>query len=626
MRLESTGVTWGSRKIICFCAGVGFLLAPALSRAQVLPAYTISTIAGTAGTPGYSGDGGPATAAQLSGPCALAVDNSGNLYIADSVNYRVRKMAIGGNINTILGTGTAGDTSGTATAALIRNACGLFLDGSGNLWVSDTTNHEVKKLVTAGTISTIAGDGTGGFSGDNNPAINGELDNPLGIVVDTGGNLYIADSSNNRIRKVGTNGILSTIAGDGTANYLGDGGGGGSAEFSNPAGMAMDANGNLYIADSDNGVIREFSATGVVSTVAGTGINGFSGDGGPATKAQLNGPRDVAIDALGNLYIADKGNSRIRMVMTNGTILTIAGTGTPGFSGDGGSSKQAQLNFPVAVRVDNAGNVYIADSGNSVIRMLTPAPGVLQTPPAVTGVISSSLFGALHVVAPGSWIEITGTNLAADSRLWTLADFHGVDAPTVLDGTSVSIGGQAAFLSAISPTQVNVQIPSNVGPGVQPLTITTSAGTSAAFNITVSTAAPALYAAPNLQVGGKQYTASFNSPPLTFVLPAGVIPTVTSQAARSGDIIVVYGVGFGPVTPTINAGQVVRSLNTLTLPVQFSIGGIPATVLYAGLAPFNIGLYQFDLVVPNAAAGDAVPLTFTLNGVNSTQALYVAVQ
>ena len=605
---------------------MGLLFAPVVSRAQVPPAYNISTIAGTPGSPGSTGDGGPATAAQLSGPCALAVDNSGNLYIADSVNYRVRKMAIGGNISTILGTGTSGNTTGTATAALIGSACGLFLDSAGNLWVSDTTNHEVKKLVTAGSISVIAGDSTGGFSGDNNPAIYAELDNPLGIVLDTGGNLYIADSSNNRIRKVGTDGNIITIAGDGTANYLGDGGGGGSAEFNNPAGMVMDANGNLYIADSNNGVIREFSAAGVVSTVAGTGINGFSGDGGPATKAQLNDPRDVALDALGNLYIADKGNSRIRMVTPNGTIITIAGTGTPGFGGDGGSSTQAQLNFPVAVRVDNAGNVYIADSGNNVIRMLTPVPAILQTPPAVTGVVSSSLFGALHSAAPGSWIEIQGTNLAGDSRLWTLADFHGVDAPTMLDGTSVSIGGQSAFLSAISPTQVNVQIPSNVGPGAQPLTVTTSAGTSAAFSITVSPAAPGLYAAPNLQVGGKQYTASYNSAPLTFVLPAGAIPTVASQAAHPGDIIVVYGVGFGSVTPTINAGAVVRSLNTLTQPVQFFIGGIPATVLYQGLAPLNMGLYQFDLVVPSVAAGAAVPLTFTQSGVNSTQALYVAIQ
>lgn len=627
MRINGTGVTCGNRRV-AFWVGLAVVALPGFGWAQSAPAYNITTIAGT-GTAGYGGDGAAATAAQLSGPCAVAVDSSGNVYIADTVNYRIRKMTVGGNISTIVGNGTAGDTTGTGTSSEVRGPCGMAFDSTGNLYFADSTNHEVKKMTTGGTVSVVAGSSAagGGFSGDGNQATAGQLDFPEGVALDSAGNLYIGDSTNERIREVLTSGIILTIAGDGNANYTNDGAPAGAAELNNPTGLAMDSAGNLYVADTDNHVIRKIAAgSQVITTVAGNGTGGFSGDRGPATKAQLYHPKGVAVDAAGNLYIADTGNSRIREVLANGTIFTIAGTGALKYGGDGGLATAAQLQFPAGVAVDAAGHVYIADTGNSAIRMLTAAPTPPQAPPTVTGVVSSSSFGALSAIAPGSWIEISGTDLAADSRLWTQADFQGIAAPTSLDGTSVTIGGQSAFVSAISPTQVNVQVPSNVGPGPQPLLLTTGAGTSTAFSVTVSEAAPGLYTASQLAAGGKQYTASFNAPPLTFVGPAGAFSGLTSRPASPGDVIVVYGVGFGAVTPAIPAGQVVRSYNSVSAPVQFFIGQIPATLIYDGLAPGNIGLYQFNIVVPNVGAGAAVPLTFTVNGVSGTQALYVAIQ
>jgi len=625
MRLKSTGVTCGNGKILSVLTGIGLALAPGICQAQAPATYNISTIAGTPGTGGFSGDGGPANTAQLNGPCALAVDNVGNLYIADSLNYRVRKMAIGGNINTVVGTGTAGDTTGTATSSQIRNACGLLLDSSGNLYVADTTNHEVKK-VSGGTLSTIAGTGTAGFNLDGNPAVKAQMNNPTGLALN-GGVLFIADTYNQRVRHIDTGGIIQTVVGTGTQGYLGDGGPAIGALLSNPQGLAMDAAGNLYIADTDNSVIRKVPPDfSTISTVAGNGIGGYSGDGGLATQAKLNNPKDVAVDAAGNLYIADTINSRIRVVTPDGIIHTIAGNGTPGYGGDGGLATLAQLKFPDSVKVDSAGNVYIADTQNQVIRQLTPVP---TGPPSVTGVQSSSLFGfgGSSAVAPGSWIEVHGSNLAGESRSWLLADFNGVVAPTSLELTSVTIGGQFAAIASISSSMLLVQVPSQVGTGPQPLVVTTGfPGTTSPFTVTVNALEPGVYAPPFLSVGGNQYTSEFNDF-MEWVLPTGAVAGTNSRPARSGDFIVVWGVGFGPVTTNVPTGTIVQGLTTLTTPVQFSIGGVPATVLYQGLAPGEIGLYQFDLVVPNnVAAGNLVPLTFTQGGVSGTQKLFVAIQ
>jgi uncharacterized protein (TIGR03437 family) len=246
-----------------------------------------------------------------------------------------------------------------------------------------------------------------------------------------------------------------------------------------------------------------------------------------------------------------------------------------------------------------------------------------SAPPQLDGVLSASAFGGFTSVSPGSWIEIYGSNLAATTRSWGSSDFKGINAPTSLEGTFVTIGGQSAFIDFISPGQVNALVPSNAGTGLQPITVTTGAGMSAPFNINVNAAQPGLLAPPSFAINGKQYAVAL-FPDGTYVLPAGAIAGVTSRPAKPGETIVLYGVGFGPVTPAIPAGQLVQQANALTSGLQMFLGGILATASYAGLAPNYTGLYQFNVIVPNVATGD-VPLTFTLNAVSGTQKLFIAV-
>jgi uncharacterized protein (TIGR03437 family) len=244
--------------------------------------------------------------------------------------------------------------------------------------------------------------------------------------------------------------------------------------------------------------------------------------------------------------------------------------------------------------------------------------------PVVTGVVSASAFGDFPTFAPGSWIEIYGTALAAATEEWGSSDFSGVIGPTKLGATSVTIGGQSAYVDYISPTQVNVQVPGSVSTGAQPLVVTTAAGASPPFTVNVVTTKPGLLAPPNFKNFANQYVvAQFADG--TYVLPPGAIAGVTSRRAVPGDTIVIYGVGFGTVTPNIPPGQLVELSNTLAAPVTVSIGGTQAKVTYDGLAPSFMGLYQFNVVVPAVPASDTTPLTFTLGGVGGTQTLVISI-
>ncbi len=336
----------------------------------------ITTVAGN-GIRGYGGDGGPATQAQLNYPPAIAVDISGNLYIADEGNHRIRKVDVNGIITTVAGNGIRGygGDGGPATQAQIYDPRGVAADASGNLYIGDTWNNRIRKVDTNGIITTVAGNGARGFDGDGGPATQAQLDGPSGVAVDTLGNLYIADLGNNMIRKVDTNGIITIVAG---SREYGDEGPATEANLYMPTGAAIDACGNLYIADNYNQRIRKVDTNGVITTVAGNGIEGYSGDGGPATGAQLHYPSGMAVDTLGNLYIADWGNNRVRKVDTNGIITTAAGNGIEGYSGDGGPATQAQLGYPPGVAVDTQGNLYIADDYNHRIRKVD-TNGIIST-------------------------------------------------------------------------------------------------------------------------------------------------------------------------------------------------------------------------------------------------------
>lgn len=325
------------------------------------------------------GDGGLATDAMLDGPRGIAFGPSGDLYIADNFSRRVRKVDLSGIITTVAGNGTSfhGD-GGPATEAMLSRPRGLVVDGSGNLFIADAHNHRVRKVDGAGTISTVAGDGNCCFSGDGVPATSTSLNSPGGVDLDSAGNLLIADSFNNRVRKVDGTGTITTVAGDGDCCYTGDGVAATATSINNPQGIALDASNNIFIADSANHRIRKVDAvTGVITTIAGNGTEGFSGDGGAATIASLSQPHDVAVDLSGNVYIADAGNRRIRKVTPGGIISTVAGDGDCCFEGrfgegptdEGGLATVASIGSPNGVEVDPSGNVLIAEGNGLVLKV-----------------------------------------------------------------------------------------------------------------------------------------------------------------------------------------------------------------------------------------------------------------
>jgi sugar lactone lactonase YvrE len=339
--------------------------------AAVNPAAIIKTVAGN-GTSALSGDHGSAAGAGLSEPFGVAVDAAGNLFIADTANNRVREVDTSGIIITVAGDGVGGFSGdgGRATSASLNTPTGVALDAAGNLYVADTFNNRVRKVDSAGVITTVAGNGEARFSGDGVAATSSSLRAPFSVAVDAAGNLYIADTSNHRIRKVDSSGIITTVAGDGRERFSGDGGKATSASLNFPIGVTVDRVGNLFITDQSSQRIRKVSAAGVITTVAGNGRESFSGDGGRATLASLNLPTGMAVDTAGNLYIADTSNHRIRKVSTAGIITTVAGNGIGGFSGDGGAPTSASLHLPGGVAVDSPGNLYVADTFNNRIRQV----------------------------------------------------------------------------------------------------------------------------------------------------------------------------------------------------------------------------------------------------------------
>ena len=344
----------------------------------------ITKFAGTAGSSGSSGDGGPAVNARLNEPRGIYKDSSDNIYIADTKNHIIRKVDGTTNIITKFA-GTAGSSGssgdgGPAVNARLNEPRGIYKDSSDNIYIADTKNHIIRKVDgTTSIITKFAGTaGAAGYSGDGGLAVNAQLNEPCGITASSG-NLYIADTKNHRIRRVDTTGNIITVVSTGSSGFSGDGGPALLARLNVPKGIFMDSWGNLYIADRGNHKIRRVDTSGNITTVAGTGSSGDSGDGGLATLAQLDEPRRIFVDSSDNLYIADTRNHRIRKVDASGIITTVAGTGSSGFSGDGGLATLAQLDEPHGVFVDSSGNIYIADRKNHRIRKVDGATGIITT-------------------------------------------------------------------------------------------------------------------------------------------------------------------------------------------------------------------------------------------------------
>ena len=356
---------------------------PVYTRRIVLAAVTsVSLIGVTLALPGTSSllglepidpstsDVSPLAEARLSFPYGVGLDSDGGIYVADSGHLRVRRVD-GSTIRTVAGTGEGGNSGDGGPAIEANTTChGVAVSNDGAVYFASIENNNVRKIDPAGTISTLTGNGSRGYSGDGGPAIRAQLSGPWDIDVARDGTVFIADTGNNRIRRVDTLDRIDTVAGSGAAGFSGDGGPAVQAQLNGPRDVAVDPSGALTIADGENHRVRRVDETGRISTVAGTGTPGFGGDGGMATDAQLNNPHGVAIAADGSLYIGDLFNNRVRRVDRNGYISTVAGTGAHGFSGDGGPGVRAELAYPRAVAVDATGAVFIADINNNRIRKL----------------------------------------------------------------------------------------------------------------------------------------------------------------------------------------------------------------------------------------------------------------
>ena len=341
------------------------LLLPVVVSGQV-----IETIAGN-GSATFSGDGGTALLAGMK-PNTLTFDKTGNIFFVDAGNCRIRKINTYGIVTTIAGSSGcsySGDER-SATDANLYDPVSIAIDTSGNIYTSTAGDHRIRKISTSGIITTIAGTGISGYNGDNIPATAAQLFYPYISVVDTAGNILICDYDNHRVRKITPEGMINTIAGGSSAGHSGDGGPAMDAQLRTPSLIAYSSSGDLYVSDNVDRCIRRISALGIITTFAGTpGVVGNTGDSGPATNATFTLPNGLALDDTGNLYIADYGASVIRKVNTSGIISTIGGTGTAGFSGDGGSAILAKMT-PNDVAVNN-GNIYFADLNNNRIRKIS---------------------------------------------------------------------------------------------------------------------------------------------------------------------------------------------------------------------------------------------------------------
>jgi uncharacterized protein (TIGR03437 family) len=607
----------------------------------------ITTIAGT-GTPGFGGDGSSATGAQMNFPTGIAVDGSGNLYVADSLNLRVRKIA-GGNMSTVAGNGVLnyGGDNGSALKAQMNTPQGAAVDNAGNIYVADTLNHEVRKVDTKGNItavigngtagsgsnqlsgpqgvavdasgnvyvadtqnarilkvtpggsaSTYAGNGSPGYGGDNGAATSAQIYTPTGVAVDAKGNLYIADYQNHRVRKVAPDGTISTVAGTGNQGYAGDNGPATSALLNYPAGVAVDPGGNLYIADWGNYVIRKVSSGGTIVTIAGNHRPGFSGDGGPALQAQIDSPTDVAVDASSNVYFTD-ATARVRKIFASGFIGTIAGNGTAGYSGDGGTATAAQVNTPAGLAADSNGNLYVADSGNNAVRKLQPLAGGLSA-------VASSASGQTGLIAPGELVTLYGSGMGPAGGV--LAQPIGGVYQTAVAGTTVYVNGAAAPVLYASATQVNVAVPFELNANSPAQVVVTYQGQISSVTVPTSAAAPAVFTLDGSGKGG--------------VLAVNLSDSSVNDAnhpAKAGSNVLLYLTGAGQTNPPGTNGHLgAVPLPQVNFPVTATIGGQSVKPSYAGAASGVVeGVTQVNLQIPSGLTAGQVSIQLAVGGANT---------
>ncbi len=593
----------------------------------------ITTFAGN-GTPAYSGDTGPATAAALNGPQGVTVDGTNGVYIADAENHRIRMVAPDGTIRTVAGVGTPGATgdNGQATTAQLRSPLAIAMDGSGGFYIADTGNHRIRRVFANGIIVTVAGIGTPGFSGDGGFATAAQLNFPSGLAADAAGNLYISEYGNHRIRKLDGAGFISTIAGTGVAGFNGDNQQATTAQLNTPRALALDAEGNILVADFNNQRIRKLTPGANITTIAGTGSAGFSGDGGPATAAQLQSPSGVTVDSQNSVYIADYGNHRIRKLSATGIVTTYAGTGTAAFSGDGGNATAVHLNGPWGVAVNSARDVFIADAFNHRIRRVI-APAVVATtfdslPSGLTLTIGGTDITApatlqlevgstISLFAPPTQPTNSGSRLGfaawSDSGAQSHSVTIGPSASTfvanyatqylltrsVTPATGGSITATPSSVDGFYPQNASIQVTANPASG---FTFTAFSGdTAGAAPATITMSAP------------RNVTAAFACSYQTSA-PGVTVPA----AAGAANFTVSTGVGC-TVSPATDAAWLSATAagNTVSYSYTANLTGITRTGnINTGNARFTVT--QAPFLAPTLASATppnttATTQTFTLN-------------
>ena len=555
-----------------------------------------------------------------------SVDAAGNIYCADFDRHVVYKIDRQGVTTTVAGTGTAGyaGDGGPATSARLFSPLGTAVAPDGTLYIGDYGNDRIRRVAPNGSITTFAGTGVGGFTGDGGQAASARLNGPYTMSLDTRGVLYFVDYLNLRVRRIGTDGVITTVAGSGRSAASGDGGLATAADLF-PGWVAAAADGALYVTDDGNqtsgGTQRLRKVlNGVITTVAGNGRAGFTGDGGPATAAQLTSADGVAIDAGGNIYISESVGARIRRVAPNGVITTYAGTGRAGLAGDGGPALEAQLNVPTGLALTSEGDLLVTDTTNRRIRKIAalPQPVISSTTAAIPSFLGKAGFGS------NTYVEIYGTNLSGTTRTWTGADFNGVNAPTTLDGVSVTVNGRPAFIYFISPGQININTPEDTATGPVLIQVRNGLGVSNMGTATRARVSPTLQSVPAFSAGGKDYVVAQTTDFRSFIGHPGMVAGVPFLEAKPGDLVTIYALGCGPTNPPTQAGVVAAQASRLALPFEVRIAGVAATVPFAGIVAGSIGLYQINVTMPNVPAGDH-PIELRIDGIANGQSLVIAV-
>jgi hypothetical protein len=557
----------------------------------------INTIAGN-GIAGFSGDGSMAVSAQLDHPKSTATDAAGNVYVADAYNNRIRKINPLGVISTFAGV-AAGGFSGdgfAATVAQLDHPNYVAVDGAGNVYICDGDNQRIRKVNTSGIISTVAGIGSAGYSGDSGPATAAEINFPTAIALDGSGNLFIADQYNNCIRKVNTAGIISTYAGTGATGYSGEGGLATAADLGFPFGLAADASGNVYVGlYFDNRVVK-INTAGIVTTVAGDGTAGFSGDGLAATLAQFDSPWGIAVDGVGNLYVADNGNYRIRKVNTSGIISTIAGNGTSIFSGDGSAATTAGLNNPIGVSVSAGGNIYIPEYSVHRVRMIN---GTLTYAPTFTGGHSQALSVCQNAAATpiNSLLAIADLD-AGQTETWAV-----MAGP--LHGTLVAAFTTTSTGAAITPTGLTY-MPTTGYSGLDSFKVSINDGTATDSTTVIVTITPLPLAGT---ITGTDSVCPGNTVTLANAVTGGTWSSSNTAISTVSSTGVVTGMATGVNTITYTVSNSCGSATTTRSFTVRSLASCPSGVMSLvneEISVFpNPGNGMFTLTLPTSLHQDA---------------------